>query len=77
MKSNKDNKFGSIEAARKIGISTERLSYWERTGIVQPTYIQCGTRKFRRYSLQDIERAVIVRALVTMKSTLLKGQLAN
>ena len=69
----KDNRLGSVEAARKIGISTERLRYWERVGIVQPTYIQCGTRKFRRYSLQDIKQAVFIKALVDHEKYTLEG----
>jgi len=77
MKSNNDNNFGSVEAARKIGVSTERLRYWERAGIVQPTYVQCGTRKFRRYSLQDIERAVFVRALVDHEKYTLEGAIGR
>jgi DNA-binding transcriptional MerR regulator len=77
VKSNKDNSFGSVDAARKIGISTERLRYWERVGVVNPTYIQCGTRRFRRYSLQDIERAVFVKALVDYEKYTLEGALVK
>ena len=68
-----DQQFGSVEAARKIGISTERLRYWERRGIVKPTYIQAGTRKFRRFSLQDIKRAIFVRELVDHEKYTLEG----
>ena len=73
MKNNRDQQFGSVEAARKIGISTERLRYWERRGIVKPTYIQAGTRKFRRFSFQDIERAKFVRELVDHEKYTLEG----
>jgi DNA-binding transcriptional MerR regulator len=73
VKSNKDNRFGSVETARKIGISTERLRYWERVGIVNPTYRQCGTRRFRRYSNEDINRARIVRNLVEQEKYTLEG----
>jgi len=57
MKSTKDNKFGTVEFTLKIGISPERLRYWERLGIVRPKYVQCGVRKFRRYCQEDIHRA--------------------
>ena len=77
MKSNGDKRFGSVEAARKIGISTERLRYWERVGIVNPKYSQCGTRKFRRYSLEDIKRAQIVRALVEREKYTLEGAIGK
>ena len=73
MKKNRGTRFGSVEAARRIGISTERLRYWERAGVVIPIYIQCGTRRFRRYSLQDIERAVFVKNLVDREKYTLEG----
>ncbi len=77
MKGKGDQKFGSVEASRKIGISTERLRYWERVGIVKPTYIPCGTRKFRRFSLQDIKRAVLVRELVDHEKYTLEGAIGK
>ena len=77
MKSKKDNKFGSVEASRKIGISTERLRYWERVGIVSPTYSQCGSRRFRRYSNKDISRARVVRALVEREKYTLEGAIGK
>jgi len=73
MKNNRDQQFGSVKAASKIGISTERLRYWERRGIVKPTYIQAGTRKFRRFSFQDIKRAKFVRELVDKEKYTLEG----
>jgi len=73
MKNHKDNRFGTVEVTQKIGISPERLRYWERLGIVNPKHVQCGTRKFRRYSQEDIHRAVLVRALVDDKRYTLEG----
>ena len=73
MKNSRDQQFGSVEAASKIGISTERLRYWERRGIVKPTYIQAGTRKFRRFSFRDIKRAKFVRELVDKEKYTLEG----
>ena len=77
MKNNRDNRFGSVEAARRIGISTERLRYWERVGIVNPTYSQCGTRRFRRYSQDDISRAQIVKILVEREKYTLEGAIGK
>ena len=68
-----NDRFGSVEAARKIGISTERLRYWERVGIVNPTYSQCGTRRFRRYSRVDVDRALFVKELVDREKYTLEG----
>lgn len=62
--SGKDKRFGMVEIAKKIGISPERLRYWEGLGIVKPEYIQCGVRKFRRYSEEDIHRTVLVKTLI-------------
>jgi DNA-binding transcriptional MerR regulator len=73
VKTNSDNRLGSAEAARKIGISTERLRYWERAGVVEPAYARCGTRRFRRYSLQDLERAALVKSLVEEEKYSLEG----
>ena len=68
-----DGRFGTAEAIKKIGVSFERLRYWEQKGIVRPKYVQCGTRKFRRYSLEDIERAQYVRMLVDDEKYSLEG----
>ena len=64
MNRNSDNKVGTAEALKRIGISAERLRYWERAGVVSPEYVQCGTRKFRRYSKEDLIRAALVKKLV-------------
>jgi DNA-binding transcriptional MerR regulator len=77
VKTEKSNIFGSVEAARRIGISTERLRYWERAGVVEPTYIQCGTRRFRRFSLQDIKRALFVKNLVDYEKYTLEGAIGK
>ena len=77
MKSNRDDRFGSVETARRIGISTERLRYWERVGVVNPTYSQCGTRRFRRYSRDDIERARYVKTLVDREKYTLEGAIGK
>ena len=64
MKKFNDSRFGIVEVVKKTGISPERLRYWEKLGIANPKYVQCGTRKFRRYSEEDIHRATLVKALV-------------
>jgi DNA-binding transcriptional MerR regulator len=51
----------------------ERLRYWENLGIVKPNYVQCGTRRFRRYSARDIQRAVLVKMLVDVERYSLAG----
>jgi len=73
MKPTKDDEFGTVEITQKIGISPERLRYWERLGIVTPRYVQCGTRKFRRYCQEDVHRAVLVKSLVEGEKYSLEG----
>ncbi|MBL7050505.1 MAG: MerR family transcriptional regulator [Nitrospira sp.] len=73
MKSTNKNKFGTVKTTKKIGISPERLRYWELQGIVKPEYIQCGTRRFRQYSLEDIRRASMVKVLVDDEKYTLEG----
>lgn len=68
-----DQRFGTVEAMRRIGVSFERLRYWEKVGIVTPIYINCGTRKFRRYSQADIDRAVFIKTLVDGEGYSLEG----
>jgi len=59
-----DSRIGTMEAAKKIGISLDRLYYWERLGIVKPRYGQFGIRKFRRYSQEDIHWALYAKKLI-------------
>ena len=68
-----DGRFGTAEAVKKIGISFERLRYWEQAGIVKPIYVQCRTRKYRRYSYEDIKRAIFVKELVDDEKYSLEG----
>jgi len=75
MKNLTGNKFGTVEITQKVGISAERLRYWEKLGIVNPDYAQRGTRKFRRYSARDIQRAVLVKMLVDIERYTLAGAL--
>ncbi len=72
-----DRRFGTAEAVKKIGISYERLRYWERAGIVKPNYVQCGTRKFRRFSEEDIDNAILVKKLVDEHKYTLEGAIGR
>ena len=72
MKKN-DGRYGTREALTIIRVSFERLRYWEQKDIVKPEYVQCGTRKYRRYSQEDIDRARFVRMLVDDEKYSLEG----
>ncbi|MFH1519634.1 MAG: MerR family transcriptional regulator [Candidatus Omnitrophota bacterium] len=73
MKKNRNHRLGIVEITQQIGISPERLRYWERLGIVKPKYVRCGIKKFRKYSQEDIHRVVLVKALVDSKKYTLGG----
>jgi DNA-binding transcriptional MerR regulator len=73
MKRHNDSRFGTVKTLEKIGVSSERLRYWEKMGIVSPTYVKCGMRKFRRYSQEDIKRAVRIKELVDEEGYSLGG----
>ena len=68
-----DGRVGIIEASRLIRVSPERLHYWEQKGIVNPDYVRCGTRKFRRFSKRDIKRAVFIKLFVDKEKYSLEG----
>lgn len=68
-----DNKFGTVKTLEKTGISGERLRYWERVGIITPVYVKCGTRKFRRYSKEDVNKAILIKMLVDEEGYSLEG----
>ena len=65
--------FGITQVIKDVGISPERLRYWERLGIVRPKYVSRGTRKFRRYSKECIQRATLVKLLVEQEKYTLQG----
>ena len=73
MSNKNDGRFGTIEVARRVRISVERLYYWERIGIVNPEMESFGIRQFRRYSREDIERAKRVKELVDIEGYTLQA----
>ncbi len=77
MRAKNDHQFGTVEAVKRIGVSSERLRYWERAGIVKPTYVQRGTRRFRRFSEQDIGNAILVKKLVDEHKYTLEGAISR
>lgn len=68
-----DKKLGTVEAAKMIGVELHRLYCWERYGIVKPKYLQFRTRRFRRYSQNDINRAIFIKKLVDEEKYSLEG----
>ena len=67
------DELGTIEAAKRIGISLERMYYWEKKGILQPSFKKFGIREFRRYSRLDIQNAILIKDLVDKENYTLKG----
>ncbi len=77
MSTKSNHRFGTVEAVKRIGVSSERLRYWERAGIVKPTYVQRGTRRFRRFSEEDIRNATLVKKLVDEHKYTLEGAISR
>jgi DNA-binding transcriptional MerR regulator len=73
MKNPNEKKIGTVAMTYKVGISAERLRYWEKLGVVHPSHVRCGTRKFRRYSQGDIRRTTLVKFLVDGEKYSLEG----
>jgi DNA-binding transcriptional MerR regulator len=55
---------------KECGISTRQLYYWELIGIIRPLYESFGTRRFRRYTPDDLEILKQVKALLDEGFTL-------
>jgi len=64
---------GMTEAANRIGISPERLRYWELQGIISPGYIRLGSKRVRRYSKEDIAIAIEIERMVDREGFSLEG----
>ena len=62
--------FSSSEVTRELNISLRQLYYWELKGIVQPKMVTMGSRSFKRYSLEDIEKLRRVKRLLDEGYTL-------
>jgi len=46
----------SSQVTRLVGISLRQLYYWELKGIVRPRHYRKGSRQFKRYIPEDVER---------------------
>ena len=72
-KKDESDELGTVEAAKRISISLERMYYWEKKGILKPNFKKFGIREFRRYSRVDIQRAILIKDLVDTEHYKLKG----
>ncbi len=65
MKHHDDGRVGSIAAAREVGISLRQLYHWvDALQVVLPQVDTNGTRRFRRFSQDDLEKLRQVRRWV-------------
>ena len=63
--------FGSIEAARKVGISLRQLYHWvDVLHVVEPVKFKHGIREFRRFSEQDVAVLAKMKEIVDLGYTL-------
>ena len=68
---------GITDAIRRIGVSPERLRYWEIKGVITPNYMTQGTKRLRRYSEEDINVARVIKHLIDREGYTLKGAAAK
>jgi DNA-binding transcriptional MerR regulator len=73
MSRGKGKRIGMTEAIRRVGISAERLRYWELKGIITPDYDKRGAKKVRRYSDEDIAITSEIRKMVDDDGFSLRG----
>ncbi len=63
--------YGSIAAAKEVGVSLRQLYYWvDVLHVVEPQVWQHGTRKFRRFTAIDVRTLKDMRRLVDRGYTL-------
>jgi len=53
------------------------MYYWEKKGILQPSFKKFGIRESRRYSRVDIQRAILIKDLVDKEHYTLKGAIGK
>lgn len=69
----KKKTLGITEAITVLGVSPERLRYWELKGIIKPFYMSQGSKKVRRYSQNDIAICRDIKKMVDETGYTLKG----
>ncbi len=71
--------YSTCTVIHQSGVSARQLYYWELIGLLQPRYETFGTRKFRRYTSQDLELLRSAKNLLDQGFTLqaVKHQLQN
>ncbi|MDP6685964.1 MAG: MerR family transcriptional regulator [Candidatus Omnitrophota bacterium] len=69
----KEKNIGITKAINEIGVSAERLRYWELKGIIAPKYIGQGSKRLRRYSYEDIQIAREIKRMIEIEGYSLKG----
>lgn len=72
MKMNQDNQFyGSVQAAKQVGISLRQLYHWvDVLHVVNPKIQRFGLRQFRRFTSNDLEVLSKVKGLLEHGYTL-------
>ena len=62
--------YSTCTVIRECGISVRQLYYWESIELIQPRYESFGTRRFRRYTTDDVNVLKQVKALLEAGFTL-------
>lgn len=68
MVSNVDIAFSTAEVSRIIGVSRRQLAYWDRIGLIWPSFKKASGKGSRRlYSLRDLVELIIIGRLLDNK----------
>lgn len=63
--------YGTVQAAKKIGISIRQLYHWvDILHAVSPRVQRCGLREFRRFTSRDLDKLAKVKTLLERGYTL-------
>ena len=63
--------YGTIEAAKKVGISIRQLYHWvDQLHVVTPQIKRYGIRSFRRFTIQDLGKLSEIKHLLEKGYTL-------
>lgn len=58
---------GSVEAARRAGVTRRQIDWWDRNGILKPSaQVADGSGSRRAYTLEDVGRLRVLRQLIAL-----------
>jgi DNA-binding transcriptional MerR regulator len=62
--------YSTCAVIKESGLTARQLYYWELIGLIYPRYENFGTRRFRRYTDEDLEVLKSAKSLLDQGYTL-------